>query len=72
MSLHESITTEMHRFINDHAECAILSPAALAAAAYEKFADDEVEPHIAYPGPALFLCVRQNVRRCCEGVTVLS
>lgn len=48
MSLHESITTEMHRFINDHAECAILSPAALAAAAYEKFADDEVEPHIAY------------------------
>jgi hypothetical protein len=38
----------MHRFINDHDNCAILSPAALASAAYAKFADDAVEPHVAY------------------------
>lgn len=48
MSLHEQITTEMHRFIEERGECAILSPAALAAAAYAKFADDSVEAHVAY------------------------
>lgn len=48
MSLHESITVEMQRYIEDRADCAILSPAAIAAHAYDLFAPEKVEPHIEY------------------------
>lgn len=48
MSLHESINTAMQRYIDGRADCAILSPAAMASAAYQEFASDSVEPHIEY------------------------
>lgn len=38
----------MHRFVDDHAACTVLSPAALAMVAYDCFAEEGVEPHIAY------------------------
>lgn len=48
MSLHESINAAMQRYIDERADCAILSPSAIAAAAYDAFASADVEPHIEY------------------------
>lgn len=48
MSLHEAISTAMVRFIEDRAECAIISPAAVAAATLQAFNGDGLEPHIEY------------------------
>lgn len=48
MSLHESITGAMQRYIDDRADCAIISPTAIAAAIYDTFASDPVEPHVEY------------------------
>jgi hypothetical protein len=48
LSLHESIATAMQRYIEDRADCAVISPAAMAVAAYDAFADASVEAHIQY------------------------
>lgn len=48
MSLHEAIASEMTRFIDARADCAILSPAAIAAATLRAFNEDALEPHIEY------------------------
>lgn len=48
MSLHESITAAMQQYIDKRADCAILSPAAMAAAAYAIFATPDVPAHIEY------------------------
>lgn len=48
MSLHESIATEMARFIEARHDCAILSPAAIASATLQAFCPEQLEPHIAY------------------------
>lgn len=48
MSLHEAINTAMMRFIEDRRECAIMSPAAVAAATFNQFSAEHVEPHIEY------------------------
>lgn len=48
MSLHEAITTEMQRYIDARSDCAILSPAAIAAHSYEVFAQSSVDEHIQY------------------------
>lgn len=48
MSLHESIHTAMMRYIEDRRDCAIISPAAIAAATLSQFADAQIEPHIEY------------------------
>lgn len=48
MSLHEEITRFQSRFIEDRRDCAILSPAALAAATLSAFAPNGLEPHIEY------------------------
>ena len=48
LSLHESITGAMQRYIDDRADCAIISPTAIAAAIYDTFASDPVEPHVEY------------------------
>ena len=48
MSLHEEITRFQSRFIEDRRDCAILSPAALAAATLNAFAPNGLEPHIEY------------------------
>jgi hypothetical protein len=38
----------MMRFIDDRSDCAVISPAAIAASAYSAFAADNIEPHIEY------------------------
>lgn len=48
MSLHEAIATAMVRFIEDRADCAVISPAAVAAATLSQFAEGGLEPHIEY------------------------
>lgn len=48
MSLHEAISTAMTRFIDDRRDCAIISPAAVAAATLREFNPDTLEPHIEY------------------------
>lgn len=48
MSLHEAIASEMTRFIDARAECAIISPAAVAAATLRAFCPDALEPHVEY------------------------
>lgn len=48
MSLHESIQTEMQRYIDAHEDCASISPEAIAASTYEKFSEAAVEPHVEY------------------------
>lgn len=48
MSLHESISTAMMRFIEARADCAIISPAAVASATLQEFNADTLEPHIEY------------------------
>lgn len=48
MTLHESIKTEMARFIDDRRDCAILSPAAIASATLDAFISETLEPHIEY------------------------
>lgn len=48
MSLHESISVEMHRYIDERSDCATLSPSAIAAHVYALFAPEAVEPHIEY------------------------
>ena len=48
MSLHESISTAMMRFIESRADCAIISPAAVASATLQEFSSGNLEPHIEY------------------------
>lgn len=48
MSLHEAISTAMVRFIEDRRDCAIISPAAVAAATLQAFNAERLEPHIEY------------------------
>lgn len=48
MSLFEDIKVEIHRFVDDRRDCAILSPAAVAVAIYAKFVTTEVDARIAY------------------------
>jgi hypothetical protein len=48
MTLHENIVTDMQRYIDDRRDCAIISPTAVAVAAYQHFANAEVEAHIHY------------------------
>jgi len=48
LSLHEAITTAMARYIDDRRDCAIMSPAAVAAATFSQFSAEHVEPHIEY------------------------
>lgn len=46
MSLHEHVVAEMQRFVTDHANCAVLSPGALAVVAFDKFNAGTIDPHI--------------------------
>lgn len=48
MSLHEQIQRVMAQYIEDRADCAILSPAAVASATLQAFTADRVEPHVEY------------------------
>lgn len=46
MSLHEHVVAEMQRFIDAHADCAVLSPGALAIVVFDKFNAGSIDPHI--------------------------
>lgn len=78
MSLHEGIIAEMQRYIDEHADCAVILPAAVAAAAYSKFAPAQVEAHVQYgciehyKGMARKLLVKQYDPKSNDSVSYLA
>ena len=63
MSQHEQVVAEMRRFIDDRADCTILSPTVLAVAAYDRFATTAIEPHLHWASIEHFKTIARSVLR---------